>query len=147
AGAGGMRFPWDNLVVIPPDAWIYVEGWIHTDPSDPLIDLDRPLCPGFSEFWEGLALPADLGSIQGQLVFINGVWAVRLSLVGLVQSLPSIGFIPPGGTVDTFDIWLAQDGGWLVAVEFHGTTGEGDPVGMRVDVTNNPGIQVNAPIP
>jgi hypothetical protein len=139
----------DKLVVIPPDAWYDMgSGWTHTTPSDPIVDGDlRQFCPGSSLFWEGF-LPLDLAGIPpGQVTFINGVLATRLSLKGVVQSIPILGVIPPDVTVDTFYIWVAQSGGWLVALEFDATV-DGEPTRIRVDVTNpnDRTISVDPPI-
>jgi hypothetical protein len=72
--------------------------------------------------------------------------AVRLSLKGQVQSLPVLGAIPEGAVVQTFDIWVAQSGGWLVALEFDATV-DGVPLRIGVDVTNDPTVEVTPPIP
>ena len=139
----------DKVVVIPPDAWIDMgSGWTHTAPSDTTVDDDlRQLCPGSSRFWEGF-LPLNLGGIPGQPAFINGVLATRLSLKGVVQSMPILGVIPEGADVQTFNIWVAQSGGWLVALQFDGTV-DGAPTQIQVDVTNpnDPNISVVKPIP
>jgi hypothetical protein len=144
----GMTFPMDKLVVIPPDAWIDMgSGWTHTTPSDTTVDSDlRQLCPGSSLFWEGF-LPLDVGGISGQTAFKNGVLATRLSLKGVVQSLPILGGIPEGADVQTYDIWVAQAGGWLVALKFDATV-DGEPLGIQIDVTNpnDPTISVNPPM-
>jgi len=153
--AGGRTFPWNNLVVIPPDAWYDMgSGWTHTTPSDPIVVGDlRQFCPGSSLFWEGF-LPRDLTGIPGQPDFKNGVLATRLSLKGVVWSLPVLGVIPSDATVNTFDVWVAQNGGWLVALQFDGTfpadgSGgtSGDRIQMQVDVTNpnDPAISVDPP--
>jgi hypothetical protein len=137
-------FTW-KVVVIGDDAW--VDG-THTMASDPTVvgDLTQ-LCPGYGPFWEGF-LPLDLEGIQGQIAFRNGVLATRLSLKGQgqVQSLPVLGTSLEGADVQTFDIWVAQDGGWLVALEFDATFGD-VPVRIQVDVKspNDPTIQVNPP--
>jgi len=149
ASAGGMTLPWNNVVVIPPDAWYDMGSgiWTQTTPSDPNVDGDlRQFCPGSSLFWEGF-LPLDLTGISGQPEFKNGVLAVRLSLKGVVQSLPVLGPIPDGSTVNTFDIWVAQAGGWLVALEFDATV-DGEPMRIRVNVTNpnDPNIHVVPPM-
>jgi len=154
--AGGMTLPWDKVVVIPPDAWYDMgSGWTPTTPSDPIVDSDlRQFCPGSSLFWEGF-LPRDLTGIPGQPDFKNGVLATRLSLKGVVWSLPVLGVIPPDAIVDTFYIWVAQSGGWLVALQFDGTfpadgSGgtSGDRIQMQVDVTdpNDLTIHVDPPI-
>ena len=141
ASAGGMAFT-TSVIVIGDEAW--VDG-TPTPPSEVDSDL-RQFCPGSSLFWEGF-LPLDLTGIPPrQVTFINGVWAVPLSLKGRVQSIPFFGVIPEGADVQTFDIWVAQSGGWLVALQFDATFG-GDPMRIRVDVTNpnDPAISVNPP--
>jgi hypothetical protein len=149
---GGMSFTWERVVVIPPDAWIDTgSGWTHTTPSDPtwpaiVGDLTQ-LCPGYGPFWEGFLPLGDLGSIEQHSDPSKGVPAVRLSLKGRVESIPSIPVLPTsleGADVQTFDIWVAQDGGWLVALEFDATFGD-VPTRIQVDVTNpnDPTIEVN----
>jgi len=158
---GGMTSDMGKVVVIGNDAWVDVGlGWTHTQANDPSAVENLELCPGSSLFWESLQLPADLGGIQGQPVTINGVAAVRLSLAGLAQSLPSLGIIPlglEGATIHRFDIWVAQDGGWLVALaldasvygELVGDSGgvSGAAIRVRVDVTNpnDASIRVDPP--
>jgi hypothetical protein len=153
ARAGGMTFPMDKLIVIGDDAWIDTGSeWTPVPANDPNVVGDLQLCPGSSLFWEGFLPLEDLGGIQGQVAFRNGVLAVRLSLKGVVQSLPILGVIPPEATVNTFDIWVAQAGGWLVALQFDGTfpadgTGatSGDRIQLQVDVTNDPTVSINPP--
>jgi hypothetical protein len=147
----GFSFPW-KLIVIPPDAWVNImgQGWTPTTASEVEGDL-RQFCPGSSLFWEGF-LPLDLTGIPGQTASKNGVMAVRLSLMGRVDSLPFIGAIPPDATVNTFDIWVAQSGGWLVALQYDATetADEGGTVEdrMQVNVTrpNDPTIHVVPPM-
>ena len=147
---GSTKVTWERIVVIGGDAWIDIgSGWTHTTPSDTTVDGDlRQFCPGYGPFWEGF-LPRDLAGIQGQIASRNGVLATRLSLKEQAQSIPSIpvlGAIPEGADVQTFDIWVAQSGGWLVALEFDATV-DGVPLRIGVDVTNDPTVEVNAPIP
>jgi hypothetical protein len=130
ASAGGMTFT-TSVIVIGDEAWVDGTPALASEVDGDL----RQFCPGSSLFWEDLDLPADLGSIPGQVVHENGVLAVRLSLKGVVESLPALGLIPEGADVQTFDIWVAQDGDWLVALEFDATV-DGDPMRIRVDVTN-----------
>jgi hypothetical protein len=140
-----MTFPWFELVVIGDEAWIdeMESGWTPVPPDDP----GARLCPGSSLFWEGFLPLENLAGIERHLDLSKAVPAMRLSLIGWVQSLPSaFGSISEGATVNTFNIWVAQDGGWLVALEFDGTV-DGEPTQIRVDVTNpnDPTISVNAP--
>jgi hypothetical protein len=142
-----------QVVVIPPDAWINMgEGWTATTADDPSVLNSLDLCPGSSRFWQGF-LPLDVGSIEQHLDPSKGVPAVRVSLKGVVGSLPFFGPIPPEATVNTFDIWVAQSGGWLVALEFDATeTADGGGAvqdRMQVGVTNpnDPTITVVRPVP
>ena len=141
ASAGGMTFT-TSVIVIGDEAW--VDG-TPTPASEVVGDLTL-FCPGSSLFWEGF-LPLDLTGIPGQPDFKNGVLATRLSLKGVVQSIPILGVIPADATVNTFDIWVAQAGGWLVALEFDATV-DGEPMRIRVNVTNpnDPNIHVVPPV-
>jgi len=150
---GGMAFDTD-VVVIPPKAWLDAgEGWTPLPADDPSVVENLRLCPGSSLFWEGF-LPLDLAGIEQHLDLSKGVPAVRVSLKGVVHSLPFFGSIPPEATVDTFDIWVAQAGGWLVALEFDGTfpadgTGgtSGDRIQMQVNVTNPNDLNIHVDPP
>jgi hypothetical protein len=142
-----------QVVVIPPNAWINVgDKWTPTTPDDPNVLNNLDLCPGSSRFWEGF-LPLDVGSIEQHSDSSKGVPAVRLSLKGVVPSIPFFGPISSEETVNTFDIWVAQSGGWLVALQYDATetADEGGTVEdrMQVNVTrpNDPTIHVVKPIP
>jgi len=164
---GPMTFGMADVVVIGNDAWINLgEGWTATTASDPNVVENLKLCPGSSVFWDSFELPEDLSDIQGEPVTVNGIAAVRLSLAGLVEVLPILGIKPSelaGITIHAFDIWLAQDGAWVVALASDVTVAEslggtsGVPSGtadgsvrirMRVDVTNanDVSIHVDQPI-
>jgi hypothetical protein len=135
--SGGGTTLTTSAIVIGDHAW--VDG--TPTPASEVAGLLKQFCPGYGPFWEGF-LPLDLGGIQGQTAFVNGVWALRLSLVGQVQSIPMLEVIPPGATLN---IWVAQSGGWLVALQFDATV-DGEPIRIRVDVTNpNASITVNPP--
>jgi hypothetical protein len=153
--AGGFTFDMGKLVIIGNSAWLDLgSGWAPAGTSDPGVVDNLELCPSSAVFWQNLGLPGDLGGIQGPVMMVNGVEAVRVSVAGLVQSLPGLGIIPSGlegATVRTFDMWVAQDGGWVVAAALDAAFSdeEGDArIQMRVDVTspNDQSISVVPPI-
>jgi hypothetical protein len=132
----GFTFDMDKLVVIGNDAWLDAGlGWASTTAGDPGVVADLESCPGSNVFWQSLGLPGDLGGLQGPVTTVNGVAAVRVSLLGL-------GLVPPdsqGATVRTFDLWVAQDGGWVVALA-------SDVSVSDVTSPNNPSISVVPPV-
>ena len=81
-----------SVVVIPADAWL---NGTPTSASDQSVLDNLESCPGSSLFWEGF-LPLDLGGIEQHVDLSKGVPAVRLSLKGVVQSLPVLGRHPGG---------------------------------------------------
>ena len=139
--SGGDLTVATSVVVIGNDAWV---NGTPTTADDPSVVSNLEFCPGSSHFWEGFLPLGNLGDIEQHSDPSKGVPAVRLSLKRVVPSIPFFGTIPEGADVQTFDIWVAQDGGWLVALEFDATV-DGVPLRIGVDVTNpnDPTIQVN----
>ncbi len=111
----------DNLVVIGDDAWLDTgEGFQATTADDPDVVQDLSLCPGSPAFWEDFNFLQDPGLLNGQPDTVNGVDAIKYSLADVAGALQSVGFLPPelkGMTIDTFDVWVAQDGGWPLALD------------------------------
>ncbi len=150
-----------ELVVTGNDAWMKADDtWtvVQGGASDPSVVENLKQCPGSPLFWEAVKVPNDLSGVQGQVETVNGVQAVRLSLENLVTGLPILGVGVPGlegVTIYNFDMWLARDGGWVVAMEYDiglpsessGGGGEEMRIRMRVDVTrpNDPLIKVEPP--
>jgi len=165
----GMDIGRDELVVIGEDAWLDSgEGFEATtaDDSDVVDDLD--LCPGSPVFWQDFDFLKDPGSLQGEPDTKNGVDATLYALGEAAEALESIGFLPPdleGLTINTFDVWLAEDGGWPVALDMDmsaDAAAAGDIFGlpsedgaqeahitMRVDITdiNDEAVHVEEPAP
>lgn len=157
----------ENLVVIGDDAWMHTgEEFQATGPDDAEILDNLDLCPGSPVFWEGFAL-SDLTPLVGEPEMVNDVAAVRYRLDEAADNLRRIGFLPPeaeGMTVNAFDVWLAEDGGWPVAVDFDvlanaevaaesfalpiADSGQELRLRMRLDITdtNSPDIHVEPPI-
>jgi hypothetical protein len=159
----------DELVVIGNDAWLDTgEGFQTSTADDANVAQDLALCPGSAAFWEGFDFLQNPGSIPSQPDTINGVDTTRYSLGSAVEALKSIGFLPTeleGMTISKFDVWVAEDGGWPVALDMDITAdaqtaaetfglplGEGAQqarITMRVDITdaNATDIHVEAPAP
>jgi len=159
----------DELVVIGDDAWLDTgEGFQTTAADDADVVQDLSLCPGSAAFWEGFDFIQEPSPLRGQPDTMNGVEAIRYSLGEAVETLKSIGFLPAeleGMTINTFDVWVAEDGGWAVALDVDITAdaqaaaetfglplGEGGQqarIAMRVDITdvNAADIHVEPPAP
>jgi len=159
----------DELVVIGDDGWLDSgAGFDAYSADDADVVQDLSLCPGSATFWEGFDFIQEPGALRGQPDTMNGVDATRYSLGEAVETLKSIGFLPTeleGMTINTFDVWVAEDGGWAVALDvdiladaqaaaetFGLPVGEGVQqarVTMRVDITdvNATDIHVEAPTP
>jgi len=166
---GGIGVGRDELVVIGDDAWIDTgEGFEATSADDSEVVEDLDLCPGSPAYWEDFDFIQDPGPLPGQPDTINGVDAIRYSLGDAAGALKSIGFLPAelkGMTINTFDVWVAEDGGWPVALNvdisadaeaaaetFGLPAGEGGQqarITMQVDITdvNATDIHVEPPVP
>jgi hypothetical protein len=118
---GGIDVGGDELVVIGEDAWLDTgEGFEAYSADDPDVVEDLDLCPGSPRFWADFDFLQDPGPLTGQPDTINGVDALRYSLGDAAEALKSIGFLPAeleGLTINTFDVWVAEDGGWPVALD------------------------------
>jgi hypothetical protein len=166
---GGIDVGGDELVVIGEDAWLDTgEGFEAYSADDPDVVEDLDLCPGSPRFWADFDFLQDPGPLTGQPDTINGVDALRYSLGDAAEALKSIGFLPAeleGLTINTFDVWVAEDGGWPVALDmdiaadaaaaaetFGLPLEEGVQearITMQVDITdvNAAGIHVEPPVP
>jgi hypothetical protein len=153
----------ERVVVIGNKAWIDMgDGWRETTPSDPEVAEALGMCPACPSFWEDFAFEAP--PLPGEQETKNGVAAIHYTLAELYEAFAGIGLIPEemeGISVDALDVWVAEDGGWLVCLdmeicveaeameEFTGPLEGVDSVcmAMSIDITdaNDPSIQVNAP--
>jgi hypothetical protein len=118
---GGMDVGGDELVVIGDDAWLDTgAGFEAFSADDPAVVEDLALCPGSPAFWEDFDFLQDPGPLTGEPDTINGVEATRYSLGDVAGALNSVGILPAeleGVTINTFDVWVAEDGGWPVALD------------------------------
>jgi hypothetical protein len=166
---GGTEVGGEELVVIGEDAWLDTGGGFQaTSADDSAVVDDLGLCPGSPRFWEGFDFLQDPSTIPGQPDTINGVEATRYALGEAAEALKSLGFLPTelkGLTINTFDVWVARDGGWPVALDMDitadaqaaadtfgipaGEAGQQAHITMRVDITDaNAGdIHVGPPTP
>ena len=166
---GGAAVGSDELVVIGDDAWLDAgDGFEATTADDPNVEEDLALCPGSPAFWEDFDFIQDPGLLHGQPDTKNGVDTIRYSLGNAVEALKSIGFLPAeleGMTINTFDVWVAEDGGWAVALDVDltadaqaaaetfglplGEAGQEAHITMQVDITdvNATDIHVEPPAP
>jgi hypothetical protein len=148
-----------QVVVIGESAWGDTgNGLVPVSHGSPLLTDSIAACPGWSGFWEDAYLPASLP--PGVPETVNGVAALRYPLAGEVGTPLWFGLLPPGMegvTVNAYDVWLAEDGGWLVrfvedvSMDFDESAEDvllGRAV-MRVDITNpnSPDIHIEPPAP
>ena len=165
--SGGEAISRDELVVVGDSAWIDSGGGFRATASDdPDVAQDLDLCPGWSGYWEGFDFLKDPSPISGQPDSRNGVNAARYSLGDAAEALGAVGFSPAelqGVTIRSFDAWLAEDGGWPVAIsadfsldaasaaETLGLPAEegGQParITMRVDITDANGTDIRVEEP
>lgn len=146
-----------QLVVIGESAWSDTGGGlVPVSRSSALLTDTIGACPGWSGFWQDAYLPSPLP--PGVPDTVNGIPVLHYSLAGAAGTPVSFGLLPPGMegvTVNAYDVWLAEDGGWLVRfvedvlVDFD-ESAEGvvaGHVGMRVDIMNpnDPAIHVEPP--
>jgi hypothetical protein len=168
-GIGGVTFAKDELIVIGDDAWLDTgSGWTSTTASDPEVQSDLSLCPGWADYWTGLDFITDLSQLPGgEQGTVNGVPAIRYDVGDAFQGLASLGLLPPnleGVVIDLFEVWLAQDELWPVAMEMIATgdaqawakamvlpsdeasTGEAS-LRMRIDISqvDSPSIRIRPP--
>jgi hypothetical protein len=159
----GIPLMEQRVIVIGNDAWIDTgDGWRETTPSDPEVVESVAMCPACPAFWEDFAFEAP--PLPGEHEDKNGVPAIHYTLAELYEAFAGIGLMPEemeGVSVEALDVWVAEDGEWLVCLdmdicveaeameEFTGPVGEVESLCMTmgIDITrvNDPSIQVKAP--
>lgn len=157
---GGLGETMTKVVSTGEGAWVDGgDGFVAVSKSDSKLARRLSMCPGWPAFWKGFSLPAHLP--PGTPETVNGVAAHRYSLAEALAETPaSLGAAPSemeGMTVNAFDVWLADDGGWLVRLVEDVSTdpqesgGEAEPrrVVIRMDITdaNSPDIHIESPSP
>jgi hypothetical protein len=156
---GDLELPVIQLVVTGEGAWLDI-GWgvAHVSRNDLRVTDTLRQCPGSPAAWDASFLTPTLSA--GVQETVNGVAALRYSLAGTVGTPASFGVLPSdmeGWTINTYDVWLAEDGGWLVrfvedlSLDFDESAEDvllGRAV-VRVDITNpnSTDIHVEPPVP
>jgi hypothetical protein len=153
-----------RVILMGDKAWIDMgDGWSETTPSEPEMVDALGLCPACPSFWEDLSFEAP--TLPGEHDTKNGVPAIHYTLAELPEAFTGIDLIPEewgeGVSVETADIWVAEDGGWLVCMSLR-VSAEGQAaeetipllegiewasIAATIDITraNDPSIRVNAP--
>jgi hypothetical protein len=146
----------ERVIVIDNEAWIDTgDGWREMAPSDPDLAEALGLCPACPSFWESEG--EDVVLPPGQHDTKNGVPAIHYTAEELYEAIFGVGPLPEeleDVSVETLDLWAAEDGGWLVCLDLE-LCGEGEAAGefesvciaFTIDITgaNDPNIEVNAP--
>jgi hypothetical protein len=157
---GGLGVNTTRVVSTGEGAWVDEgDGFVAVSEGDSELARHLKTCPGWPAYRWGFSLPAELPS--GTPETVNGIAARRYSLAeALVETPASFGLAPSeveGMTINAFDVWLAEDGGWLVRLvedvsedlEASGEEPQRGRVVTRVDITepNSPDIHVEPPVP
>lgn len=112
---GGFSF---TMVAVgtPEASWLDDGGgFVEVSPLDPDFDTAAGICAANPAFWsDGGFVPP---SAQGEPDTINGIAAQRLELSELLTSLAGLGFELDGMTFKDATIWIAEEGGWVVAID------------------------------
>jgi hypothetical protein len=115
----GMTLIEQHVIVTGRKAWISEDGgWYETTPSDPDVVAAAELCPACPVFWEDFVFEAP--PLLGEHETKNGVAAIHYSLGELYETFAGIGLIPgemEGISIDTFDVWVAEENKWLVCLD------------------------------
>ncbi len=167
---GGLSLGTSEMIIIGDDAWIDSgDGFQSTSADDFDVVDDLDLCPGSPLFWEDYDVYFDPTMLQGLPDTKNGVVATRYPIGEVFQALAPLGFLPPeaeGVSINVFDVWLATDGGWPVAMNMDmsanaetfagefglplgGEPGQQGRITLRVDISdvNSAGILIEPPLP
>lgn len=124
-----------RIIVIGPDLWLdegtgtFVKNAI---PASAVAEMTKSFDPAvmFGEFFTGglLQFMTTVGNEQK-----NGVATNHFHIDSTMPG-PTGATIPPGGTLD---VWVASDGGYLVAFEGHALEGNGATKGdIMIEITN-----------
>jgi hypothetical protein len=142
AGAGEEQE--ERAVVVGDDAF-YEQGGegVRTDLDDPDVVQVLTNCVSSDAFWDGF--PSDLPA--GEPADFNGIPAQRIDLLEAGEQLDESLDLPAGFDAEQFDIWIADDGGFVVGASIRysgparscrellgGAAVSGEPCTVRIDV-------------
>jgi hypothetical protein len=110
-----------QAILVGDRAWIKTnENWIEKPISDPEVQQGIESNPGTTQFWTGFLDTSQLEELKGPNERANGVDAKKITtqdgkLVRRVLGADDTEEEPWRG-LEEFTVWLAEDGGWPVAM-------------------------------
>jgi hypothetical protein len=110
-----------SIVITGDD--VLLDDVLDIDPStrdDPVVQRNVSFCPSQPAFWAATSL-SEFADVAGASDTKNGVAGSRYSLDSTEHRLSRL--LPADIPASTFDVWLADDGGWVVSLEAE-VTGE-----------------------
>jgi hypothetical protein len=109
-----------QAIVIGDRAWVETdEEWSAVPLDDPDGQVDMGSNPGSSEFWSSFLDTSALTGLEQFSERVNGINAKRVTTTDgdlVLQVLGGPGEEEPWASVEEFTVWLADDGGWPVAM-------------------------------
>jgi hypothetical protein len=142
--AGAGEEPEERAVVVGEDAFYERAGdGVRTDLDDPDIAQVLTNCVSSDAFWDGF--PSDLPA--GDPADFNGIPSQRIDLLEAGEQLDGSLDLPAGFEAEQFDIWIADDGGWVAGASIRysgparscrallgGASAPDQPCTVRIDV-------------
>jgi hypothetical protein len=103
----------DERAVVVGDEAFYSEDGVgrRIDPDDAEVVDTLDTCVSSESFWDGFPNRDELG--EGNPADFNGIPSERFDLLANDDNLDEPLDLPPGFEADQFDIWIADDGGWV----------------------------------
>ncbi len=166
---GGVTMGKDDLVIIGNRAWLDTgNGMNEVDQFDPAVMEDVGICPASAVFWTNFADFSDFRAFPGRGEVVGGTVAKHYAVDESLQAASALGISVPdftGVKINAFDIWIAEQGNWPVALQmdFSGDTRalsqalgfEGETSGgqgrftlhVAIITPNDPNINIEPPAP
>jgi hypothetical protein len=149
----------ERVVVVGDEVFYEKDGaGVRTDLDNPDVNQALDNCVSSDAFWDGF--PSDLP--EGDPADFNGIPSERVNLLEVGDQLEEPLDLPPGFDAEQFDVWIAEDGGWVVgsSIRYSGPAqacrdlfpegeGAGEACTVRIDVRiadpDNPSLTVELP--
>ena len=136
----------ERAVVVGEDAFYSDDGvGVRTDADNAEVVDTLDSCVTSESFWDGFPDRDELG--EGSPADFNGIPSERIDLLENDENLDEPIDLPAGFEAEQFDIWLADDGGWVAgaSVRYSGPAeacrellpqgeGAGEACTVRIDV-------------
>ena len=143
---GGGLAQEERAVVVGDKAFYSEDGvGVATDPDDADVVDTLDSCVSSEAFWDGFPDRDDLG--EGDPADFNGVPSERIDLLENGDDLEDPLDLPAGFDAEQFDVWIADDGGWVAgtSIRYSGNApacrelfpegeGAGEACTVRIDV-------------